>query len=51
MNCGTCGHACLQQAQSTCGTTGQCNAGACALYPAGTACGPSMTCNGSGVCM
>ena len=51
MNCGSCGHVCALQAQSTCGMNGQCSAGACTLYPAGTACGPSMTCNGSGTCM
>jgi hypothetical protein len=50
-NCGMCGLACVTQAPSTCGTNGQCSAGACTLYPAGTACGPSMTCNGSGACM
>jgi hypothetical protein len=43
---------CPVQMQNTCGTTGQCSGvGTCVLYPAGTPCGQSMTCNGSGVCM
>lgn len=51
---------CAAQSPDTCGTTGMCNgAGACAKFPAGTACGPQVCssgvvsggrCTGSGTC-
>ncbi|KAI9021377.1 hypothetical protein DFJ74DRAFT_121991 [Hyaloraphidium curvatum] len=37
---------CAPSDPSTCGTTGNCAAGACQLWPAGTSCG-SITCSGS----
>jgi hypothetical protein len=52
---------CMAEPTSTCGRTGRCNgAGACALHPAGTACGtsaclghtytPTPRCDGMGTC-
>ena len=53
---------CAVQAVTTCGTTGQCAAGQCARYAAGTQCAsaacptastrtPPATCNGTGMCV
>jgi len=51
---------CAAQLPATCGTTGMCGSGACALHPAGTECAPAScaggveqkadTCNGAGAC-
>ncbi len=60
-NCGACGNVCQAQGASTCGTTGTCQAGVCAKYPAGTVCtaasctggvfNPADQCNGAGTCV
>jgi hypothetical protein len=52
---------CAATAASTCGTTGFCSAGACALHPVGTQCAPASctagvetladTCDGAGNCV
>lgn len=52
---------CVAQPMSTCGTTGDCRAGACAVWAAGSPCGaascadastqrPRSTCDGAGTC-
>ena len=45
-HCGGCGQRCLEQAPATCGTTGQCVAGSCQRYEAGTIC-RNASCTGS----
>ena len=60
-NCGACNNVCVTESPTTCGMTGQCAGGQCALYPSTTLCATATCtstttlqvasfCDGNGAC-